>query len=1004
MPLQKQNISIPFASGIDQKTDSRQLAPEQFAALENAVYNKDKKVDKRAGFNTLTSLPANTEPTTLTTFDDTLTAIGNSLQTYVEASMDWVDRGRFQPIQLSTLPVQRNSKTQSSPDAAYSGTGLACVTYADSGGVWRYQINDSATGAVLVAPVEPAAGAVNLRATAITGYFLVSYTRVVAATPRIRFIAIPWANITNPSAEVEVSNLVASGTALHDTLSLGDVVLIAWASSDGGGGLRVSKIDAALNIFPPAIFSGNLADRIGLAADNSGAAPVFWVGYYTSSTTTRRVLALSEFLATVLAPTTVSASGTITNITIQANEGVCEYFSQVFNTYSFSATRSDFIQRHDITVGGSVTGPTAIARSVGLGSKAFTVGGNVFMLSALETAYQPSYYLIDDDGQVVARLAYSNGGGYETEGILSSVTVDGTAAGLAYLFKDLLLPVSKAQSPDAPGGVYTGTGVSLATFDVAKQNLSTAEIGGNLHIAGGLLWAFDGTTLTEQGFNYWPEDIEVNAVTSGGSMLSQTYYYQVTYEWTDAQGNIHRSAPSLPMEVVVPGGDSDNSVTLDIPTLRLTYKPDARIVIYRWSTAQQNYYQVTSITSPTLNDPAVDSILYTDTQADASIIGNPLIYTTGGVVENIPAPACDSLSLFQSRLVLISSENRNTVWYSKQVLQATPVEMSDLFTIYVAPSIGAQGSTGDTQVLYPLDEKLLFFKENAIYYMVGTGPDAAGGNNDFSEPSFITASVGSANQDSMTTIPQGVMFQSNKGIWLLGRELSTSYIGAPVEDGALGNSVTSAQNIPGTTQARFMLNNGTALVYDYYFNRWSAFTSIPSISSTVYQGAHVYLTAAGEIRQEQEDYYKDGVSQPVTLRVETPWYNLAGLQGFQRASQVYLLGTYRTPHTIRVSVYYDYEDGPSQVVDLTPQDFAGYWGDSEPFWGQDGVWGNGATLEQYRIFLNRQKMQAFKLVIQELYDGSYSVPPGAGLSLSGINVVVALKKGYVPLPASRSFG
>jgi hypothetical protein len=352
--------------------------------------------------------------------------------------------------------------------------------------------------------------------------------------------------------------------------------------------------------------------------------------------------------------------------------------------------------------------------------------------------------------------------------------------------------------------------------------------------------------------------------------------------------------------------------------------------------------------------------------------------------------------------VLISSEEPNVVWYSKQVLQNTPVETSDLFTLYVAPSIGGQGSTGKTEVLYPLDEKLLFFKSNAVYFITGDGPDATGGNNTFSEPVFITAAVGSVNQDSMATIPTGVMFQSNKGIWMLGRELSTSYIGADVETDSLGAIVTSSQAIPAATQVRMMLENGTALVYDYYFQRWTTFSNIPAISSTVYEGAHTYLTSSGEVRQEEEGYYKDGLSNPVQMSISTPWYNLAGLQGFQRAMQVYLLGTYSTPHTIRVSISYDYEDSPSQVIDLDPQEWMGVWG-SDPLWGSDD-WGGGSSLEQYRIFLNRQKMQAFKLDIQELYDSSAGEQPGAGLSLSGLNIVVATKKGYVPLPASRSFG
>jgi len=1001
MALTKQNLPVPFVAGVDQKTDPKQLDFGKFAVLENVVFSKDKRLDKRNGFERLSLLPEGTSPTTLTTFDSNLTVIGNSVQSYVAASSTWLNKGRFQPIQLSTLSVQKNSASQSSVDCAYSGTGLVCITYLE-GSTWKYQINDSNTGAALVSPIALPTGAANVHVTKVDGYFFITYVRTVAATPRLRCLPIPFGAISTPLAEEEISNLVLSATSKHDAYGVGNQMFIAWEASDGGGAVRVTILDNALNLYTPTVITGSAADIISLTVDTSTVNYVVWVTWHTTSSTTTRSRALNALLVPIIATTTISSTGNITNLASVAQDGLCTIFRQLTNTYSFSSVRSDIVQKATIDESSTVVSPSTLSRGLGIASKAFIVDGLIYYLAVRQSTYQPSYYLIDNNNNCVARLAYSNGSGYITTTILSSVTVNGTVASCAYLVRDQLTPVNKEQNPDSVGGLYTGTGINLVAFDTAKRNLATAEIGGNLHIAGGYVWNFDGVTLSEQGFQYWPEDMAVTTSTAGGNLSNQDYYYQVVYEWTDAKGNIHRSAPSIPVSITATGGAHTNSNTLQIPTLRTTYKPDVRIVIYRWSTAQQNYYQVTSVTSPTLNNTSVDSITFVDTLADSSIIGNPLIYTTGGVVENIPAPACSSLSLYQSRLVLISSEDPNVVWYSKQVVQNTPVETSDLFTIYVAPSIGGQGSTGNTEVLYPLDEKLLFFKSNAVYFMTGNGPDATGLNNDFSEPAFITAAVGSVNQDSMATIPQGVLFQSNKGVWLLSRELSTSYIGSSEEDAALADTVTSSQAIPGATQVRLTLENGTAIVYDYYYDRWYNFTNIPAISSTVYNGLHTYLTSSGEVRQESPSYYKDGLSNPVQMRVVTPWYNLAGLQGFQRAMQVYILGTYATPHTIRVSVSYDYEDSPSQVIDLTPQEWMGTWGD-EPLWGSND-WGGGASLEQYRIFLNRQKMQAFKLDIQELYDSSAGEQPGAGLSLSGLNIVVATKKGYVPLPASRSFG
>ena len=189
----------------------------------------------------------------------------------------------------------------------------------------------------------------------------------------------------------------------------------------------------------------------------------------------------------------------------------------------------------------------------------------------------------------------------------------------------------------------------------------------------------------EQNFFLYPDSIEVAGSGTSGSMSAQQYYYQATYEWTDNQGNAYRSAPSIPVTVTL---TSDTSVLINIPTLRLTYKTanPVKTVIYRWSVAQQVYYQVTSITAPLLNNTTVDQVSYTDTASDATILGNNIIYTNGGVVEDTNGPASNIFTLFDTRFWLVDAEDPNLLWFSKQVIENTPVEMSDLFTFYVAPT------------------------------------------------------------------------------------------------------------------------------------------------------------------------------------------------------------------------------------------------------------------------------------------------------------------------------
>ncbi len=655
--------------------------------------------------------------------------------------------------------------------------------------------------------------------------------------------------------------------------------------------------------------------------------------------------------------------------------------------------------------------PTTLIRSVGLASKAFIMNGTIYFLVAYQSPYQPTYFLCSGSGQLIAKLAYENGGGYLTTG-LPSVSIVGDNASVPYLYKDLIQAVNKGTNLAAGtqvNGIYSQTGINLAVFNMGSPTILSAEIGNNLNINGGFLWGYDGYAVTEQGFHLFPDSVEVAGSVTSGSMTAQQYFYQVTYEWTDNQGNAFRSAPSIPVTVTL---TSDTSVTVNVPTLRLTYKTanPVKIVIYRWSTAQQSYYQVTSLSTPILNSTTTDSITYTDSASDATILGNNLLYTSGGVVEDIGGPSFSSVFLFDDRLWGITSEDPNLLWYSKQVIEATPVEMSDLFTIYVAPTIGAQGSTGPLKAAAAMDDKLCLFSATGIKYINGTGPDNTGANSAYSPVTFITSTVGCSNQNSIVFMPQGLMFEfaseAGNQIWLLGRDLATQYIGAAVQGLTKNATILSAVNIPGTNQVRFTLSTGVTLMYDFYFQQWGTFTGIPAISSTIYQGLHTYLNSNGFVSQESEGQYLDN-SNPVLMSFTTGWFNLAGLQGYQRAYMFYLLGTYYTPFILACSIAYDYASGPQSFVTIAPTNFSPTYGGAESngqitTYGNDSPYGGASNVINERVFLKKQRCISIQLSVQEVYNAAFGVAAGQGLSLSGINMVVDLKKGFHPRSASNS--
>ncbi len=1021
MALQKQPISINFIKGLDTKSDPYQLQVGSFLTLVNSVFTKAGRLTKRNGFSNITKLPTD-QQTTLTTLNDNLIATGANLYSFSADTSQWLNKGTIQPVQLATQSLIRSSTSQVSPDATITDNGLACLVYVDAGAAY-YQISDSITGEQIVSRQALPATATNPRVFHVGPYFIITFIATVTGSPHLQYISIPTATPAVPSNAIDFNTDVSSLSAGYDGISLNNQLYLAWEASTS---VKLGYMTSAQAKSPATVLTGEVADLMSMSADITSNR--IFIAYWSATGGDNGYSAAFDYsLNQVMAVTQIITATPIAEITSLSENRVESVFYQNINTYDAGAStdpdtaRTDFISKVNVTLpvtgsgAGTVGSTTVMLRSVGLASKAFkSTDGVTYMLVAYgctnnmassDNSNQPSYFLVDNLGNVYARLAYANGGGYAASQVLPKVKVVDSTFYVPYLITDFLTTVNKntnLPTNTQVNAIYTQTGINLAIFSLDNSKQYSSEIAGALHLTGGQLWEYDSVKPVEHGFQVWPENIAATTDVVGGLITAGTYYYQFTYEWTDNQGRLHRSAPSIPVVVTTTGPTSTN--TIYVPTDRLTYKiaPNPiRIVGYRWSAAQQAYYQFTSVTSPYINNTAVDYITITDMLADSSILGNALIYTAGGVVENIAAPASIASALFNNRLFLIDAEDRNLLWFSKQVIETVPVEMSDLLTIYVAPTTGAQGSTGPMTALAAMDDKLIIFKKDAIYYINGSGPDNTGANSTFSDPVFITSSVGCSNPSSTVLMPNGVMFQSDKGIWLLGRDLNTSYIGSPVEQ-YNDSVVMSATVIPGTNQVRFILQGNITLMYDYFYNQWSTHTNVLAISATLYQSEHTYLNSLGQIYQEALNTYIDGAT-PVLMSLTTSWINIAGLQGYERFYFANLLGTYYTPFKLNVSLAYDYNSSAIQSVQVIPDNYSPVYG-SENNWGSGGPWGGPGNVFSARVFPIKQKCESFQVTIQEVYDPSLGQAAGQGLTLSGLAMVVGVKRGYRTQSAKKSFG
>ena len=418
------------------------------------------------------------------------------------------------------------------------------------------------------------------------------------------------------------------------------------------------------------------------------------------------------------------------------------------------------------------------------------------------------------------------------------------------------------------------------------------------------------------------------------------------------------------------------SSVVSVPTLRVTDKPTSKpvsIAIYRTLVNENLFYRLTSFTTPLLNIKTVDRLTFVDNTLDSELLGNEQLYTTGGVLSNTSPPALTQFTQYKNRLIGISSEDPYTWWFSKQVTPNVPVQFTPFFYKKIAELGGGLTALG------VMDDKLIFFKRSSIYMVVGLGPNNLGLQDDFNDAELITTDTGCTEPKSIIRTPLGLMYKSGKGIYLINRGLNVQYVGAPVE-AYNSNRVTSAELIENVNQVRFTLDTGVALVYDYYFDQWSVFTSVNAADSCLFQTKFTYLRPDGRIFKETPGVWTDGGS-PIYLRLKTSWVSMNGMQGFERIYNMMVLGDYKSPHTLTAKVRHEFDSTVNQTTAV-------------PIASDPGVY-------QYKVYMTRQKTDAMQF---ELIESQSGPTYGEGLDISAITMQVGVKSGTNKLPAGKLYG
>jgi len=1022
---QKEQIEIPFVGGIDSKTASERIMPGKLQNLLNGSFDRVGQINKRNGHTEMdydpkfgNSRKINTAQN-LFVYKDQLLLQGRQaheaygttdLDDYYIYSLDssqttpvWEQIGCLKPLTIDTEVHGRTDVRWRNPDVDETN-GYQGYVWATDNHTLYANVHEIATGANVVDHYQFSENCDQPKIFGIGDNFWI-YGSGGTAPTFLRQWHIDTTDSLNPSSATIMENdlhddaLWDACATTHDSEGacvavaykedlLGNFIWVKWFNNAGAlvdDYLITAEPTNALTVFE-AYDKATDKDYLVVAYQKLSDGKVYYAVINTDGTLYSGPTELTDTSA--LTEPILRITGT--HDTARTNDSsptscYCMFYIEVQDLSGGFMRHFTYILRSRGTFDGNNVEDCTTMLNTNLASKAFTFNDKPHVWTCYDTWLQATYFLKSHNypdshttGWVPtteAKVLYARGQGQiPGDGFAPSKVVN--QGSNKYLFaslrKDFQAVTALVDIEKSVMGIQT---------EFQTKGLDSEMMGPCLHTCGGYVGLMD-NRFQDLGFMLFPERLTHNSTQAGGGLTNDIYYYKAVYEWTDRQGQKYRSAPSPAVEADLTATGANRTPEIRVPCLQEGeyFRLGAtgrrmEIHLYRTLAGEDVFHKTGSYRYNYTSLPYVD---ITDDYSDLAIEDNPLLYTEGGIVENIYPGASHIMTARQDRVFLVTDDDPENIWYSKVKTDRLGLAFSDFFTKRVSTG-------GPVTGLAVMDYNIIVFKENEIRAFSGPGPNELGYDGTFSEDRLVTTDAGCIDHRSLVHTDRGLIFKSHKGIYLLNRQLQVQYIGAPVE---FWNQydIIKTELVQNRNQVRFLVqvDVGTVhtLAYDYLVDQWSNYvptTAQSIIDSVIWQGEYTYLENNAVVNTE-DDTFQDG-SEYYNMKLITPWFKLTDLQGYQRVYWVHIFGGFESVHDLRVKIYYDYDPAVAETKTLTAN---GTFAADYPY--------------QFRFKPTKQKCQAIAFEIEDINQAG----TGESLKIASMALTIGRKGRTVPLKGSKT--
>jgi hypothetical protein len=977
MPLEFQPLEIPYGQ-LDTHTDPTAMEPGTLTKAENVSSQVDGRYGKRFGYDSFATTSSTTGVRLGKRGNELMFFDGANLKSYRQPIAFWRDLGVVPEPSVSERPVLLDQANDVTSGSRVTYGGVTVHAYIDSSGFLQTKVVDASDGSLLTTRTD-ASNAYQIVHTALVGATIVVVYSSVASQV-IRYLTVNPATIggIGPFTIYSGADVYAGSVpypyAPFDICSISSTDILIVHCTDTPE-IKLSRMIVSSGALTAgATISTEVPDggmAIKAVPGENGV-----IAFHSASAGAMRVRGFDPaLLTTSFALTTLEAdpaTGTNWNcglIRVDALTTLCVWDRRdaaPLKGYTAWATIS--------YVGG--IGTIIQLPNFHLQTKPFAYGDRQYVTVYAPYETQETYITIQINRtaprwQPVAthafRRAFTVGPGMTCLTEMDAVSAE------VYWF-------------DSPIGYKFLSNSSLragmTTFGMDftdPKRFQNCEIGGSMVVAGGTPFQYDGNTWAENNFIIYPE---ITAATPGSvlgsGMDNGTYSYIVVFERSDANGNVSRSTTSLPFSATTSAGAGLGAVSLTIDYYLMTAfvanASTAIAAVFRTEAGGETYYFVGSQKMNALGA----SFTYVDSANDSTILSNRIIYTQGGILDREPPPPYTQMVVHNNRLWGFSSVERKMVFYSGDYVPGESPWFSTAQQFRIDPG-------GDITALASLDEKLIIFKRDRIFKVTGRGGNASGSSSDLTPPDVITSDCGCIDHRSVVVIPQGILFQSDKGIYMLTRGEELTFVGLPV-DYYVNNfpTINAATLMPTVMEVRFhaenSLDEGLVLVYNYRDNRWTTHTNYDygdgteRVDALVVNNSYYTVDAQANVSIETPDEYRDPGSTYVVSELETGWIKPAGKQGLVRCQRILFLNELVEDHDMEFEIDKDYVNTSVQSAVYTAADMA--------------------TLPQEQVAMHVQDQQGESWRVR-MRDAESGAGDSEGFRARGVTLLVGVKRGTV---------